>query len=348
MKRILFCACGCIAALLAMACQGPAKQQENATATVKLEQVRSLKMEAVEIDRKVELPATLNAWEEVHLAPASPGRIEAFKVDVSDVVKKGDILVQMDRTQLLQTELQLKNYETEYNRAKILYNAGSYSKQNYDQIKTQYEVAKTNVDYLRTNTILRAPFSGIVSGKYFENGEMYSGSPIASIGKAAVLSLVEIDKLKTTIAIPESFYPLVKKGMTADITSDVYPGQKFKGTVHIVYPIVNPTSRTFDVELEIDNREQILRPGMFARVALAVGKAETVIVPDYAVLKMQGSNERYIFVVDNGTARRIVVKIGDRFNDRVEILSERLEPGMELITEGQGRLNDGVAVQVVE
>lgn len=348
MKRIQFCACGCIAALLATACQGPAKQQDNATETAKTEQVRSLKMEAVEIDRKVELPATLNAWEEVHLAPASPGRIEAFKVDVSDVVKKGDILVQMDRTQLLQTELQLKNYETEYNRAKILYEAGSYSKQNYDQIKTQYEVAKTNVDYLRTNTILRAPFSGIVSGKYFENGEMYSGSPIASIGKAAVLSLVEIDKLKTTIAIPESYYPLVKKGMTADITSDVYPGQQFKGTVHIVYPIVNPTSRTFDVELEIDNREQILRPGMFARVALSVGKAETVIVPDYAVLKMQGSNERYIFVVENGKARRIVVKIGDRFNDRVEIVSEQLQPGMELITEGQGRLNDGVSVQVVK
>ena len=348
MKRIQFCACGCIAALLATACQDPAKQQDNATETVKTEQVRSLKMEAVEIDRKVELPATLNAWEEVHLAPASPGRIEAFKVDVSDVVKKGDILVQMDRTQLLQTELQLKNYETEYNRAKILYEAGSYSKQNYDQIKTQYEVAKTNVDYLRTNTILRAPFSGIVSGKYFENGEMYSGSPIASIGKAAVLSLVEIDKLKTTIAIPESYYPLVKKGMTADITSDVYPGQQFKGTVHIVYPIVNPTSRTFDVELEIDNREQILRPGMFARVALSVGKAETVIVPDYAVLKMQGSNERYIFVVENGKARRIVVKIGDRFNDRVEIVSEQLQPGMELITEGQGRLNDGVSVQVVK
>ena len=348
MKRIQFCACGCIAALLATACQGPAKQQDNATETAKTEQVRSLKMEAVEIDRKVELPATLNAWEEVHLAPASPGRIEAFKVDVSDVVKKGDILVQMDRTQLLQTELQLKNYETEYNRAKILYEAGSYSKQNYDQIKTQYEVAKTNVDYLRTNTILRAPFSGIVSGKYFENGEMYSGSPIASIGKAAVLSLVEIDKLKTTIAIPESYYPLVKKGMTADITSDVYPGQQFKGTVHIVYPIVNPTSRTFDVEFEIDNREQILRPGMFARVALSVGKAETVIVPDYAVLKMQGSNERYIFVVENGKARRIVVKIGDRFNDRVEIVSEQLQPGMELITEGQGRLNDGVSVQVVK
>lgn len=348
MKRIQFCACGCIAALLATACQSPAKQQDNATETVKTEQVRSLKMEAVEIDRKVELPATLNAWEEVHLAPASPGRIEAFKVDVSDVVKKGDILVQMDRTQLLQTELQLKNYETEYNRAKILYEAGSYSKQNYDQIKTQYEVAKTNVDYLRTNTILRAPFSGIVSGKYFENGEMYSGSPIASIGKAAVLSLVEIDKLKTTIAIPESYYPLVKKGMTADITSDVYPGQQFKGTIHIVYPIVNPTSRTFDVELEIDNREQILRPGMFARVALSVGKAETVIVPDYAVLKMQGSNERYIFVVENGKARRIVVKIGDRFNDRVEIVSEQLQPGMELITEGQGRLNDGVSVQVVK
>lgn len=347
MKITLSCTCGCLAALLATACSGP-KQPMVQTETVKTEQVRSLIMEPVEIDRKVELPTTLNAWEEVHLAPASPGRIEAFKVDVSDVVKKGDILVQMDRTQLLQTELQLKNYETEYNRAKILYQAGSYSKQNYDQIKTQYEVAKTNVDYLRTNTILRAPFSGIVSGKYFENGEMYSGSPIATIGKAAVLSLVEIDKLKTTIAVPESYYPIIKKDMTADITSDVYPGQTFKGTVNIIYPTINPTSRTFDVELKIDNRDQTLRPGMFARAHLFVGKENALLVPDYAVLKMQGSNERYIFVVDNGKARRIVVKIGDRFNDRVEILSEQLKPGMELITEGQARLNDGVSVNVVK
>ncbi|MDE7150598.1 MAG: efflux RND transporter periplasmic adaptor subunit, partial [Bacteroidales bacterium] len=237
---------------------------------------------------------------------------------------------------------------TEYNRAKILYEAGSYSKQNYDQIKTQYEVAKTNVDYLRTNTILRAPCSGIVSGKYFENGEMYSGSPIATIGKAAVLSLVEIDRLKTTIAVPESYYPIIKKDMTADITSDVYPGQTFKGSVNIIYPTINPTSRTFDVELKIDNRDQILRPGMFARVHLFVGKENALLVPDYAVLKMQGSNERYVFVVDNGKARRIVVKIGDRFNDRVEIISEQLEPGMELITEGQARLNDGVPVNVVK
>lgn len=347
MKRILPYTCGCLAALLATACNRPATTAAD-TETVKTEQVRTLVMEPALIDRKVELPATLDAWEEVHLAPASPGRIEAFKVDVSDVVKKGDVLVQMDRTQLLQTELQLKNYETEYNRAKILYEAGSYSKQNYDQIKTQYEVAKTNVDYLRTNTILRAPFSGIISGKYFENGEMYSGTPISTIGKAAVLSIVEIDKLKTTIAIPESYYPLIKKGMQADITSDVYPDRQFKGAVHIVYPIINPTSRTFDVELSIENRDQTLRPGMFARVHLFLGQEETMIVPDYAVLKMQGSNERYIFVVENGKARRIVVKIGDRFNDRVEILSDQLAPGMELITEGQARLNDGVAVQVVK
>ena len=347
MKKFLLNTCGCLL-LLSTACQQPKQAAKADALAVKTEQVRTLRMEPMEIDRRVELPTTLRAWEEVHLAPAAPGRIESFKVEVSDKVNKGEVLVQMDKTQLLQTELQLKNYETEYNRAKILYEAGSYSKQNYDQIKTQYEVAKTNVEYLRTNTILRAPFSGIISGKYFENGEMYSGSPISTVGKAAVLSIVEIDRLKTTIAVPESYFPLIKKNMTAEITADVYPGKQFKGTVHIVYPTINPTSRTFDVELMIDNREQVLRPGMFARVRLFLGKEMAMVVPDYTVLKMQGSNERYVFVVKDSKAHRIVVKIGDRFNDRIEILSPELKAGMELVSEGQGRLNDGVPVNVVK
>lgn len=347
MKKILLNTCGCLA-LLSTACQQPKQAAKANALAVKTEQVRTLRMEPMEIDRRVELPTTLRAWEEVHLAPAAPGRIESFKVEVSDKVSKGEVLVQMDKTQLLQTELQLKNYETEYNRAKILYEAGSYSKQNYDQIKTQYEVAKTNVEYLRANTILRAPFSGIISGKYFENGEMYSGTPISTVGKAAVLSIVEIDRLKTTIAIPESYFPLIKKNMTAEISSDVYGGKTFSGEVHIIYPTINPTSRTFDVELQIDNRQQTLRPGMFARVRLFLGKEMAMVVPDYTVLKMQGSNERYVFVVKDGKAHRIVVKIGDRFNDRIEILSPELKAGMELVSEGQGRLNDGVPVNVVK
>lgn len=349
MKRRFLCTIVCFAsAVLITACSNFKKKDADKATVQKIEQVRTLDLKMVEIDRKVELPSTLDAWEEVHLAPASPGRIEKFMIDVSDIVTKGQVLVQMDRTQLLQSELQLKNYETEFNRAKILYEAGSYSQQNYDQIKTQYEVAKTSLEYLRTNTIMKAPFSGIISGKYFEDGEMYSGSPIATVGKAAVLSIVEIDRLKTTIAIPESYFPLIKKGMLAAITSDVYPDKKFSGTINIKYPTVTASSRTFDVELKIDNRNGVLRPGMFIRVNLFVGKDKAMVVPDYTVLKMQGSNERFIFVENKGKAERIVVRLGDRFNDKVEIISDKLKEGMHLIVEGQGRLNQGVTVNVVK
>lgn len=312
------------------------------------EKVRTVILTQQVIDREVEYPANLKAYEEVHFAPASPGRIEHFFVDVSDVVSKGQTLVQMDRTQLLQTELQLKNFETEYKRADILYKAGSYAQQAYEQIKTQYEVAKTNYEYLAKNTVLKAPFAGIVSGRYFEDGEMYSGTPVSTTGKAAVLSLVEIDRLKAIVSVPESYFPQVKKGMTADVIADVYPDKKFTGRLNIVYPTIDPNSRTFDVEIVINNKGNTLRPGMFTRIVLHLGKAEALVLPDYAILKTQGSNERYIFVNENETARRIVVTTGARYNNMIEVISQDLKQGMEVVIEGQGRLVDGSRIEVIK
>ncbi|MEG2666070.1 MAG: efflux RND transporter periplasmic adaptor subunit [Bacteroidales bacterium] len=334
--------------LLMGSCSSKQKKTDSTNVKAKTEQVKTLILKPTVIDRNIEYTSTLKAWEEVHLAPATPGRIEKIMVEVSNVVNKGQVLVQMDKTQLLQTELQLKNLETEYKRAQILFDAGSYSAQAYDQLKTQYEVAKTNVDYLRTNTALRAPFTGVISGKYFENGEMYSGTPIATVGKAAVLSIVKLDILKAIISVPESYFPMVSKAMSASVISDIYPEKIFKGMVNIVYPVVDPTTRTFDVEIKIDNKNKVLRPGLFARVSLHFGKASTMVVPDYAVLKMQGSNERYMFIVENGKAKRIVVSIGTRLNDKLEIISDQLKEGDEVVVAGQARLLDGVSVNVIK
>jgi RND family efflux transporter MFP subunit len=262
-------------------------------------------------------------------------------------VSKGQTLAQMDKTQLLQAELQLKNLETEYKRADVLYKAGSYAQQAYDQIKTQYEVAKTSYEYLAKNTVLKAPFSGIVSGRYFENGEVYSGTPVPAIGKAAVISLVQIDQLKAIISIPESYFPSVKKGIQADVYADVYPDKNFSGKIDIIYPVVDPNSRTFDVQLKIDNKGNVLRPGMFARIVLHLGKAEALVLPDYAILKTQGSNERYIFVNENGIARRVVVTLGARYNNMIEVISSDIAEGAEVVVEGQGRLIEGSKIQTV-
>lgn len=324
------------------------QKKVNTTKTEEVKQVKVQKMQHVEIDRSIELPASLSAWEEVHLAPSMPGRIKKFFVDVSDVVKKGDKLLEMDKTNLLQSELQLQNLATEYERAKILYQSGSYSKQNFEQIETQYKLAKTSYENLKENTILKAPFSGLISGKYFEDGEMYSGTPNALVGKAAVLSIVNVSSLKTIIAIPESYFPLVSKNMEAKILCDVYPSEVFEAKVNIKYPIVNAATRTFDTELKIENKTNKLRPGMFARCKLFIGKDKAVLVPDNAVIKTQGSNERAIFVAENGIARRIVVKIGNRFNDKVELISDELTDNMQIVVVGQGKLNSGDKINIVE
>src|SRR5659263_138628 len=103
--------------------------------------------------------------------------IEKIYVEVGDKVNKGDNLFLMDRSQLFQLKLQLSNLEKDLNRIDTLLKSGSAKQQQYDQMKTQYDVTKTNVDFMEQNTLLKAPFNGIVTGKYFENGEIYSGSP---------------------------------------------------------------------------------------------------------------------------------------------------------------------------
>ncbi len=108
----------------------------------------------------------------------------------------------MDRTNLQQAEVQLKNLETEYNRAKMLNETQSISKQAYDAAVTQYEVAKSNVDFLKENTRMLAPFNGVVTGKYFENGEVYTG---AAFGGASKPSIIAIEKNQSPESLRKSF-----------------------------------------------------------------------------------------------------------------------------------------------
>jgi RND family efflux transporter MFP subunit len=332
-----------------IACSGGDKTMKVAEqAEAKKEIVRVMELQYQTVARSVEYPATLQAYEEVHLAPSSPGRIEAIYARVGDRVSRGAALVQMDRTQLHQAEIQLKNIETDYKRLDTLAKVGSIPRQQYDQLKTQYEVAQSNVEFLRQNTRLLAPFSGVISGRYFEPGELYSGAPNTQAGKAAVLSIVQIDRLKAMVSLSESYFPFVKTGMKTQVVGDVYRDRVFDGQIYRIYPTIDPLNRTFSIEVLVDNREGLLRPGMFARVSLDLDEEEAILLPSIAVLKMQGSNDRYLFVERNGIARRVSVTIGKRYDDNIEVFSENLNAGDKIIVTGQARLIDGVPVQVVQ
>lgn len=325
----------------------PANPASGDSASANVENVKILRVEKQKIARTIEYSSSIIAFEEVHLASATPGKIDQISVEIGDKVSKGDILVRMDPTQMQQALVNLKNTETDFLRLDTLNKVGGISKQQYDQMKARYDIAKSNYEFLQRNTILKAPFNGVISGKYYENGELFSGAPNTMAGKAAILSIVQIDPVKALINISENYFPLLKNGMNALVTSDLYPDKPITGKVMRVYPTMDPATRTFTVEIKIENRQELLRPGMFCRVSLNLGEELALVVPAIAVLKTQGSNERYVFLEENGIARRIVVMIGNRFDDKLELISDEIKEGTNLIVSGQARLVNGDRVNLV-
>lgn len=328
-------------------CKSQTETNENANQTAKAERIRVVELQPEEITRSVVYTASMEPFNVVHMAPATPGRIEKINVDMSDRVKEGQELVRMNDAQLIQAEIQLSNLKTEYERLDTLNKLGSVAAQQYDQLKTQYDVAKENVDYLRKNTVLAAPFNGIISGKYFEAGEMYSGAPVATIGKAAIVSIIQVEKLKAIVNISEEYLPNVKEGMEVSLHFDVYPDEDFTGKVIRISPTISAQSRTFEIKISVNNPGEKLRPGMFGRVTIPLATADVMVLPAVSVLKMQGSNVRYLFKVENGVAKRVEVELGQRFDDKLEVISKDLKEGDQIVVDGQARLLDGNKVEIV-
>lgn len=336
-----------IAIAILAGCSGK-KDKKTDNDTVEAIPVKVQRIEKTDIAKTLDYTANLQADKQVYYAPAATGRIEKIYVEVGDRIKKGQLLVEMDKTQLIQAEVQLKNLETEYNRAVQLNETGSISKQAYDAAVTQYEVAKANVDFLKENTKMLAPFDGIVTGKYFENGELYTGAAFGGASKPSIIAIEKINPLKAYVNLAEQYYLAVQKGTKIQLNSDIYPDRAFEGTVSIVYPTIDPASRTFTVEIKVPNSDEALRPGMYGTINFFIGNTETIVVPAIAVLKLQGSNDRYIFLNKDGQAKRVSVKLGRRFEDQVELISDEIHEGDELIVVGQGRLVDGSPLAITK
>jgi membrane fusion protein, multidrug efflux system len=316
---------------------------EKASIPVKVETLSKTK-----ISRTIDYTATILPYEEVNMAPSAPGRIEKIYVETGDKVTKGQQLFMMDRTQLYQLKLQLANLEKDLSRLDTLLLTGSVKQQQYDQTKTQVDVLRTNVEFMEQNTVMKSPFAGVVTGKYFENGEMYSGAPTTQSGRSAIVTVMQINPLKVNVAISEQYYPLIKNGMKANITADVYEGEAFTGTVFRKSPTINSATRTFITELELANRNDLLKPGMFVRVSMDLGEVETFVVPAATVLIQEGTNIRYVFIEEQGIAKRVEVLLGKRFDDQLEIISDNLKEGDRLVTEGQSKLINNDKIEIVK
>lgn len=276
-----------------------------------------------------------------NISPQTAGRIRKLNVEVGDFVSKGQVLAEIDRMQLEQAELKLKNDERELERCRQLLNEGGLSQSDFDSMELAFKVSKTSYDNLVENTILRSPVSGVITARNYDVGDMYSMS-------SPVYTVQQITPVKLLVAVSETDYTRISKGDKCVITADALPGESFRGSVVRIYPVMDPSSHTFNVEVQVPNANARLRPGMYARVSLNMGDTESIVIPDAAIVKQQGSGQRTVFVLkDDDTAEVRLVTLGKFFDGQYEVL-EGLSEGDRVVSKGQASLRSGVKVEVVK
>ncbi len=317
------------------------KAAEQAAAEEVVPSVVVTKVSVREVPQEATYTTTIQANVKNNIAPQTAGRISRILVDIGDFVKKGQVVAEMDQTQLAQVELQMKNNEIEYNRLKGLYEVGGLSKSDLDAIEMAYNLSQTQYKNLKENATLLSPINGVITARNYDAGDMYAMS-------APIYTVEQIVPVKLLVGISEVDYSKVKKGDAVVISADALPGKTFSGKINKIYPTVDPATRTFTAEILVQNSNKELRPGMFARATVRFGVNNSVVIPDVAVVKQQGSGERFVYVLNaDGTVTYQKVILGRRMGAEYEVL-EGLADGAKVVTGGQIRLKDGIKVTVNE
>ena len=332
------------AVIMAAGCGSNAGKTQETTTVAVVEEAPSVAVTQVytrEVPQDATYTSTVQAYVKNNIVPQAGGRITKINVEIGDFVKEGQVLAEIDKAQLQQAQLQLQNQEVELARLKSLYEAGGLSKSDLDAIQLQYNVTKTQVENLLENTVLLSPVNGVITARNYDVGDMCSvASPIFTVE--------QIVPVKILVGISESDYSKVKKGDSVEIVADAIPDKTFYGKINRIYPTIDPSTRTFTVEVVVQNNYKTLRPGMFVRAKVNFGVNNNVVIPDVAVVKQQGSGERFVYVLNqDGTVSYQKVLLGRRMGSEYEVL-EGLQDGATIVIGGQIRLKDGIKVTVNE
>lgn len=281
--------------------------------------------------------STVQAYAINNIAPQSGGRIKKIHVEVGDFVRAGQVLAEMDALNLDQARLKLVNDSTELSRLRTLLQEGGVSQSDFEAVELAYKVSKSQYENLLENTILRSPISGVVTARGYDRGDMYAmASPIYVVQ--------QITPVKLLVGISESDYTKLHRGDAVTLTVDALPGREFTGKVGRIYPTIDPASHTFTAEVLVPNGDRVLRPGMYARVKVTFEVSRSIVVPDSAVQKQQGSGVRVVYVVGpDDTVDIVEVRPGRHFGREYEIL-EGLSEGEKVVVKGHSALRNGSKV----
>ena len=342
MNRSLFTVLAVAAAVSCAGNQGKTQQQGPGAmaAAPAVPNVEITEAQTKSVPQESVYSSTIEAYAVNNIMPQSAGRIRKINVEVGDYVSKGQILAEMDRLQMQQLELQVRNDEAEFKRLQTLYQQGGVAQSDYEAAELNYKVRKTNYENVKENTILRSPITGYVTARNFDQGDMFSMS-------APIFTVQQVCPVKMLVGISESEYTKIKKGDGVKLTVDALPGRTFNGRVERLYPTIDAATHTFKAEVLVPNSDRALRPGMYARVTVDFGSLSHVVVPDNAVVRMEGTGQRFVYVLnDDSTVSYVPVTLGRHLGQTYEIL-EGLQDGQKVVTKGQTTLKDGIKVNVL-
>lgn len=306
--------------------------------------VEAAAVETGPVSRAVSTVGTLRANESVMIRSEIAGRVAAVHFREGDTVTENAPLISLDdaelRAQLAESAATVKLAELNFARAQEIYDKKLLSKQNYDEALARLSEARArrNLQQARlAKTRIHAPFSGVLglrrvsAGDYIKEGD-------------DIVNLEDIHSLKLDFRVPENYLAGVKQEQEVNVQVDAYPGEPFSGTVYAIDPRLDEQTRSVLLRARIPNPGLRLRPGMFARVALVLEhRAEALLIPEQALWPI--GDEQFVFRIVDGKALLTKVQTGQREGGKVEI-GAGLSAGDTVVTAGQTKLRDGMAVQV--
>jgi RND family efflux transporter MFP subunit len=287
---------------------------------------------------------TLEGLKQAKIYSSIPEAIVDLPVAQGSTVQAGQPVIMLDKegpsSHYQQAEAMYQDAKDNYNKMSKLYNEGAISEQTMNSLKTAYEVAKANFDAAKQQVELSSPISGILTDLSVNVGQYAPlGIPLATVAQT--------EKMRLNIYVDSRSASFIKDGQKAAIAMDI-PGDspaEVEGMVADVAKSADPDTRSFKVEIQIDNADKALKPGIFARATIIVEQLNNVLtVPREAVFTVEGIAK--VFKLENGRAKEQSITVGEYTTDYSQVLSG-LSAGDKVIILGRSQVEDGSLVKVV-
>ena len=370
---ILFIA---VAALIAFRLTSGAKTDPRKNRILTVGTMAPIKQD---LDVRLTYTADLIPNQLVNVFSRVDGYIAKIYVDKGDLVKASQLLVEIDHTdyihalnqakanllsakaKVVQQDAAVRNAALTLDRMQALIKDQFVSQQDLDTALVNRDAAVALQDSLRaqvqqmtvalaqaeTNlaySYIRAPFAGYIAERNLDPGAYVSGTTAStSTVSRGILSVHDVETVRTLIEVVEKDVPLVQIGQRADVRAEAYPNEVFEGRVTRIVQALNRATRTMTVEVDLPNKDHRLKGGMFARVEVLVGKhPQAIQIPLDAVSRLEES--QYVYVVKDGKAHQVPVELGARAENRVEVV-KGLAGDEQLIVSGKDLVSEGVPVQ---